>query len=446
MLVAVVSQGNEHVDVPDGLIQAINQGDCVAFLGAGFTAAARLPAWGTLLEQIAAHAPPAIAEYVAQKVSKGSAHAYDEAAQILQDELGAAPFVHALRASLGQPRDTPVMRERMHMLRGIPFRGILTLNYDAVVPGRVTSPEAYRSFLRPKHHRWWEDRFWGESRTGAPVLKLHGDLEQPDTVVLTRRDYRRRLYERPAYMTFLRSVLAQQTVLYLGFSFADAYLNELRSEILSLVGQGTTDIPLAYAIVNDVPEQTWGHYRRNEGVYLMTYDTSADPTHRGFDEILSAIHQRTDPVLRFARMTRDKRLLWVDDTPANKFAVYAFLQRAARLAGTSGYPIDEARTAVEALARLGDATTNHAYDLIITHWGHGRARDADGQRISTAERLLRDMRARDIRCPVLIFSTARGANQRKRIALGLGAQGYFYTYGGLLRGIERVFADDLESV
>mgnify|MGYP002388440496 CR=1 FL=1 len=86
---------------------------------------------------------------------------------------------------------------------------------------------------------------------GPPVVKLHGDLlAEPPDVVLTRRDYRQRLYGSPAYTTFLKSLFATSTVLYLGFSFTDAYLNELRSEILALVDYRTGDRPLAYAVVN----------------------------------------------------------------------------------------------------------------------------------------------------------------------------------------------------
>lgn len=434
----------DRFEVPYGLVKAINDGTCVAFLGSGFTAPAGLPSWGQLLNKIAGRTRSELIEHVRNRVAEGTAHAYDEAAQILQDELG-GEFARSLREVLGTPQENQVMSRRLQLLRGIPFRGILTLNYDAVLDGDVTSPEAYRSFLRPRKHRWWADRFLTYQK-GAPVLKLHGDLTRPETVVLTRRDYRRRLYADPAYMTFLRSVLSQQTVLYLGFSFADAYLNELRSEILSLFGQGGYDAPLAYAVISDVPEPTRDHFQRHEGVRVMTYDTSGDPTHGGFDRILSAIHERTDAVFRFGRMMQDKRLLWVDARPANNAPAYAFLARAVKSTGATGHTIEEARDAAEAVAKLASARAAATpYDLLITHWGTRRARDADGNSISTAERLMYEMRAQDFRCPVLVFSIAEPANVRKPIALGLGAQGYYFTFGGLLRGIERVLADGSEE-
>ncbi len=57
--------------------------------------------------------------------------------------------------------------------------------------------------------------------TPTPALK---------SVVFTRQGYRSLLYHIPEYVTFLRCLMASTTILYLGFSFTDAYLNEIRSE------------------------------------------------------------------------------------------------------------------------------------------------------------------------------------------------------------------------
>merc|ERR1712216_665411 len=43
---------NGVLEVPQGLLDAISKGQCVAFVGAGFSGAARLPGWAKLLEGI----------------------------------------------------------------------------------------------------------------------------------------------------------------------------------------------------------------------------------------------------------------------------------------------------------------------------------------------------------------------------------------------------------
>ena len=171
--------------------------------------------------------------------------------------------------------------------------------------------------LRPEPFSWWSERYW-EGTTGAPTVKLHGDLGSPeadDVVVLTRRDYRRRLYADVGYTGFLRSVMATNTVLYLGFSFQDAYLNELRSEVLSLLGHGTHSTPVAYAVVNDVAATTEADFLHHEGIQLLSYDSTGEPGHAGFDRYLDTIHSATNPLLQFGQRLERRRVLWVDPPP-----------------------------------------------------------------------------------------------------------------------------------
>ena len=47
--------------------------------------------------------------------------------------------------------------------------------------------------------------------------------------------YRRLLHECPGYATFLKALMSTKTLLYVGFSFTDDYLNEFRSEIVSML-------------------------------------------------------------------------------------------------------------------------------------------------------------------------------------------------------------------
>jgi hypothetical protein len=132
--------------LPDALIRSIQDGDCVAFLGAGFTAAAQLPGWKPLLTRIAAgpEVPEAVRSHVAERVARGSAHALDEAAQALDDALGRARFLELLAEVLAHPETTPAMEERLRWLRGIPFRAVLTTNFDGVLPGPSETTHPHR--------------------------------------------------------------------------------------------------------------------------------------------------------------------------------------------------------------------------------------------------------------------------------------------------------------
>ena len=423
--------------VPRELVREIEAGNCVAFVGAGFSGASQLPDWRSLLREIAQRgslAPPVLS-HIDARIDAGSAHALEEAAQMLEDYVGRERFVEIAQRLLCLPGTTPAMEQRLAWLHGIPFRAILTTNFDGLLHGETPGAETYRQALRPEEYRWWSTRYW--SGDGAYTVKLHGDLArrvEPE-IVLTRRDYRERLYRDPAYETFLRAILSTTTVLYLGFSFEDAYLNELRSEVLALLGHERESGPVAYALANDVPEETRRHFRQHEGIELLSFDSRGGSDFSGFDEILEEIHSATNPLLRFARYLEAKRILWVDPHPQNNAEAFAHLEHAAAVAGRTGTALVTVDSADEAIQALRG---RRGFDLVITHWGRDVAISSLGETTSTAERLLTAMRQEDVRCPVVVFAAAEDADERKRNAQGLGAQDYCFTFAGLYRTLERV--------
>ena len=76
----------------------------------------------------------------------------------------------------------------------------------------------------------------------------------------------------------------------------------MRSEILALLDQGDDSTPVAYAIVNDVPLDTQKHFRKHEGIEILSYDTQGGKDFSGFDDYLGAIYEATNPLVRFGRL------------------------------------------------------------------------------------------------------------------------------------------------
>ena len=60
-----------------------------------------------------------------------------------------------------------------------------------------------------------------------PIVQIHGSVSNPRTIVLSREGYRELLHGNRSYHDFLKSVMMSRTILYLGFSFTDDYLNEV---------------------------------------------------------------------------------------------------------------------------------------------------------------------------------------------------------------------------
>ncbi len=416
---------------PDGLVDAVLEGRCVAFVGAGFSAAV-VPTWVRLLETIALELPERARSQVEMLLRHGGSLSLEAAAQLLLGELGNARFAAILSDKLQSPPMVPQERQRVRLLRGVPFRGILTTNFDGVLPGRLPGPGAYRKLLRPAGVGWYADRYWHRG-SGPTIVKLHGDVRHPKSVVITRRDYRERLYGNTAYASFLRTVFSTNTMLFLGCSFSDPYVNELRSEVLAMFEQRDRDHPIAYAVVNDAPDARCDFFREHEGMEVLSYSSQRHPQHRPFDEFLDRLYRRTNPLYVLGSLLAHRRVVWLDPNPDSTSHGFELLRKAARLAD-SGFELEEVGDVAAAVATLRDRPA----DLVITHWGHSPAG-------SNAERLLAQLRAQDHWAPVIVFASGDHAEDNKRSALRAGAHAYCFRWSSLFRRIRDIFDHGLRT-
>jgi hypothetical protein len=451
-----------HID--PRLMASIHEGNCVAFVGAGFSAAAGLPPWKDLIGAIAGQVAPGTAgpehELVLSLLDDRRAHSSRElemAAQLLFDALGGDVFRERLAAALDRQALPDVMRLRLKHLRGIPFRAIVTTNFDPLLPGLAPAAEAYRRLLRSRRLSPWREAIArvalnleplaGTGSEGeSTVVQLHGRLDVAKSLVLTRAQYRKRLYADPAYLTVLRSLLATSTVLFLGYSLNDAYLNELRSELVEAFSGGDSAAePLSWAVLEDVSEVACRYYERYEGLGVIPYRSGPGSDHSGFDAILKAIYDRTNPIHRLGELLAGRRVLWFDPNPAHNNRGRDLMRAAAAECGDDGNGGDafgerfvEATTLEDACRALSSGTR---FDLAISHWGHSMYRGhANGEELL---RRVAQQRATGWPAPpVVIFA---GASQfevvNRRRALELGAAEFVSRWEDLIALLERVLGE-----
>jgi hypothetical protein len=68
------------------------------------------------------------------------------------------------------------------------------------------------------------------------LVKLHGSIDQPETIVLTRSDYARARADRKEMLSFLRSEMLETAFLFFGFSLSDPNFNLLHDDIRLVYG------------------------------------------------------------------------------------------------------------------------------------------------------------------------------------------------------------------
>lgn len=91
---------------------------------------------------------------------------------------------------------------------------IITTNYDRLL-------EESNSGLNIQHHVVIKDKDLLDAEKSKYIIKMHGDVLQPDTIVLKEQDYLEYSQHHVLIELFLKSLLADHTILFLGYSLND---------------------------------------------------------------------------------------------------------------------------------------------------------------------------------------------------------------------------------
>ncbi len=141
-------------------------------------------------------------------------------------------------------------------LSGVPFlKRYVTTNWDPFL-------ERSLDVLIPAV----EDRdlaFWDDNK--RQVLKIHGSIDRPSSLVSTTEDYARCVDGNPVLFTKLRDLMATKTFIFLGYSLRDSDFQELWSSITSRLGPFSR---LAYAI-NPHADSAYVSHWRSQGVSVI---------------------------------------------------------------------------------------------------------------------------------------------------------------------------------
>lgn len=192
-------------DSIDELSEIAVNGDLALFIGAGASMGAGLPGWAKLLEELASEFSLDMLEF--KKLS------YLDQAKIIDRRL------HGSDRSVGKEISKRLQSHYFSpthaLLQSLPTKAVITTNYD-VLYEKAYKNTAERSHkilsLLPYNPQLKSDRF---------LLKMHGCINHPEDIVLTRKDYIRYARKRAVLGGVLQSTLLTKHLLYIGFSLND---------------------------------------------------------------------------------------------------------------------------------------------------------------------------------------------------------------------------------
>lgn len=188
---------------PPELLDAIRNGKCALFVGAGLSVGAGYPSWDGLLSRLidACSRGRDIPKHKAAELRRLLKHPdrYLMVAQELSDRFGEEVF----RSELVKEFSAALKPTQAHLeLAKIPFRLVVTTNYDRLIetayatvhPGEIPNTYTYRDAADFADALWKGEYF---------ILKAHGDVGRKATIVVTERDYRSAIYRAPGYRAVL---------------------------------------------------------------------------------------------------------------------------------------------------------------------------------------------------------------------------------------------------
>lgn len=132
---------------------------------------------------------------------------------------------------------------------------VCTTNFDFLLE------DSFRSLQRPISVIATEDRFSIASEGETRLIKLHGDFNHPDRMVVTEHDYDLFIEKNPILATYISNLFITKTLLLVGYSLDDYDFRNLWQIINNRLGKMTRP---AYCItVAASPEKIARYQRRN---------------------------------------------------------------------------------------------------------------------------------------------------------------------------------------
>jgi len=288
------------MEIPPRLIEQLARGRVVPFVGSGVSLAVKVdgkalfPSWGGLLADMAAELVAAGNEDDAAIVrSHCNKRRWLKAAEAALDGLNQRGFFDVLkrRFDIPQPPDADwSLPDAVWRLRP-PI--VLTTNYDDVLAWR-----------NPRSRRLLNDQpeelavLYREADPQRPfVWHLHGHISRAKSLILAPAQYEdfygdaeQTLQQYRAATDQLRSLLANWTLLFVGFGLQDEYVMQLVGDVLKAFGGATGN---HFALLKEGEgdaERRW----KEHNVQVIPYADHGPPLVSKLDE-LTAASQRDRP-------------------------------------------------------------------------------------------------------------------------------------------------------
>lgn len=210
------------------LTLAYRSGGMIPFVGAGMSFSSGFPLWTAFLYKLCDESHVTTADF-SDLLDGGN---YEEAAQLLHDDLGRGLFNENIQATFA--RDREPLGPITYLPRMFPRASILTTNFDCVIE-RVfeESDENDQGIDRVVSGRNLEEVLRQIAGGTRLLVKLHGDCRQAADRVLLKNEYNAAYANEDTVKNFFNRIVFGKALLFLGCSLSADRTVSLMTQIVT---------------------------------------------------------------------------------------------------------------------------------------------------------------------------------------------------------------------
>ena len=239
-----------RVDFPQDLVDSLRAGQVRLFVGSGPSCAAGLASWDDTIDEMRKTIRRENRSFSASELDTFLATAdHLDTAEVFRDTVGSHAYYRFLRSRFRcAVPPSPLHRAIAHL----PVNTMFTSNYDRLLESALRSARRVDPavVLYPEQLNYIQD---DECR----VIKVHGDIDHPSTIVLTRRDYASYASRHAEFVDALKSDINATTMLFLGFGLRDPNFVRIYNDARYLYDSGKRRSYALMVGTNAVERKMW---------------------------------------------------------------------------------------------------------------------------------------------------------------------------------------------
>lgn len=284
--------------IPKPLLDAIREKRCIPIIGAGFSSnatlcgrATQMPDWIELTDQLI------------EDLGTEEEHPLDRC-QRFQEEYKRPELVNRLYQLLHMDEIKP---SDVHMrFAKIPYFDIIcTTNYDNLLEDAYKDRDKMiKTIVEPPQIAMHENS------SAIKILKMHGDFDHPNSLIITSGDYEQYAENKKAIEYFLTNQMMIKNPLYIGFSMKDPEFLKLKERANSMMNK---ESPKGYIVAFDPSDEEIESYRQLD-LHAIPIHTNGKTKSKCLLKLFDEIDNQTAETQTTVSISINKSILFKNQT------------------------------------------------------------------------------------------------------------------------------------